>query len=123
MRDYKAISTAAAKLLKEADAAIIDMDGGNAYVRIASGESFVDLSGGKPLAEVDRYATAKDVRRFMWEHRDHRALRRAHAAVWLLYSDGHTLLGIGALTPSSVGQRLVQMNKWVDVLTPELINA
>jgi len=49
----------------------------------------------------------KKVRGFLWEHRNHRALRRPHAIVWSTHNiSGNSIVGFGALTSPEAARRL-----------------
>tara|TARA_Y100001973_G_C5140216_1_gene302522 strand:+ start:457 stop:795 length:339 start_codon:yes stop_codon:yes gene_type:complete len=62
-----------------------------------------------PLLEVEGESlTAKDVRKFLWEHRNHRSVTRDRSFVWSKYDEelDTSTVGIGTLTVKPALERL-----------------
>ena len=62
----------------------------------------------KPSMEAEKNPTPKEIRQFLWEHRNERSLVRDRAFVWKRYDeDLETFtVGLGTLTVAPVVERL-----------------
>lgn len=84
---------------------------------LASGRPAGDAIGGSGLkivnltteASLDGYPGRElnpiQVRRFLWEHRKHRALNRPNLVIWTAYVDNLSFIGLGAIVKPKVAAR------------------
>jgi hypothetical protein len=52
--------------------------------------------------------SAKKVRKFLWEHRNKKALSRKHGIIWSAYleKEDKSIVGVGAITDPKVAKRM-----------------
>ena len=102
MTDWKGISRRLVKLHEDHEAGIIrfSSDSFGEMVNLSNENSSMEVEGKK--------ITAKKVRKFLWEQRNQRALKRKNAVVWSAYveDEDKSYIGVVALTSPEVAARL-----------------
>ncbi len=99
MADWKKMSKSLAELHEEVGGAVVDTEGrpagGGAVVNTSEEEDIETLVGNK--------ISPKQIRRYAWEKRKHRSLRRPNAIFWSVYDEeeDRSHLGIGALVETN----------------------
>tara|TARA_R100000458_G_C8169181_1_gene170306 strand:+ start:229 stop:564 length:336 start_codon:yes stop_codon:yes gene_type:complete len=75
----------------------------------SEGDSIVNMSNENFILEVEgKELRPKKVRKFLWEQRKNRALKRKNAVLWSSYieEEDKSYVGVGALTSPEAADRL-----------------
>ena len=85
-------------------------DGGSIVPKLPHSEgTLVNLSDDNfCLQEDGRALSSKNVRRFLWENRNHRSVARDKAAFWSVYlpDEDKSVVGVGALVDEDTAKRM-----------------
>ena len=101
--NWKKISNQLIDLHKEDGDGLVKLDphsGGSTVVNLSDSDLVLEVKG--------KELRAKKVRKFLWEQRKPRALKRKNAILWSAYieEDDTSYVGVGALTSPEVADRL-----------------
>tara|TARA_Y100001973_G_scaffold104197_1_gene173393 strand:- start:417 stop:770 length:354 start_codon:yes stop_codon:yes gene_type:complete len=97
MADWKAMSKTLSEMHREVGGGAVDTEGRAAVGR---GEAVVNTVNEQDIETlVGNKISPKQIRRYAWENRNHRSLKRDNAIFWSVYDEEEdkTHLGMGAV--------------------------
>jgi hypothetical protein len=116
--DWKKVSNRLVEMHSELGGALVDREGNNAVTegRVKSLSLVNTTPSEAQTSLVGKKLSVKQVRKFMWDHRNSRQLQRENAVIWSWYDDekDETHLGFGAtVAPEKVERGLIRPERVV----------